>query len=540
MGRLREHLREDLLSRAVTSRRVMSLGSIVVMALVGRAHPAPVPLEELVNSTWRVEAPGGVFGSGFLIDNQGYFVTAAHVLASSNGPDGRPAYPANITVKPGEDPNAAAVPATIRAAWCDEIDLTYRTCRKGADAVLLKTAAIDSKYKPFDLGFAATTPPIFRAVFTGYTNHQVGAAPSGEVIFKSVNLANSNDFNGAFAAGSTSFYQTAEESYEGNSGGPIAVNKAGSYEVVGIMSWRVHGIDRSVAAGPSFGVTIDTLRTVWAAVPRSDATRRLAASIETAAIPVATLANTLETSSNREIVSLIGELRSGERSGREIEPGYWVALYDQATRRELDWEKDYLEQHTSIASNISWLRESAKSKHRIGEYYRATEDNEKANAAFISALDLNKAFLKAAREKNFPWYGPAVFADTVGEITQLHAQLGDRQSVINWATLGSQSGAANSTGRLAERAYAMGDFESSANLYALAFQQAESAKKPAPKYVIQGYAKSVDLLPQVTPLPKEISQAPVRDASSQLSELNWIGPGWQDLAKEYAPGFMKY
>lgn len=501
-----------------------------------------VPLEKLVQSTWQVNLSGGKFGSAFLISNEGYFVTAAHVVARSNGPKG-PVFYESIKLGPGADPAAKTVDAVLVKSWCKEFDAIRQICRQGSDAVLLKTSAIDSKYRPFDIGFAASTPGAFRAVFTGYSSRVVGAAPSAEVIFNIVNVASHDEYKEYFTTGSTIFYQTVGESFPGNSGGPIAVDTTRGFEVVGIMTWRKPGFADTDSAGPSYGATIDVMRNIWSAVPRSPATQSLMAAVEAGSIAVPTFVDRLARGSNTEVVSLIAQMRAREQQPgfqTPVAPAYWSALYDAATVRELDWDKDFLEEHVNVSRNVSWLRDAAKSKRRIGDYYYRSNDRERASTSYKEAIERNKLFLKTAREKPAAWYGPMVFGDAVGEISALHFRLGQPQAAIEWATLGAQSGAVNLTGQLANRAYSFRDFRASANLFALAYQQAEITGRDAPKYVVEGYEQSIGALPPLVQFPKSIDQVAPRDASKQVAELKWIGSNWKNLAEEYAPDFVEY
>jgi hypothetical protein len=524
------------LNRAAKHIGLTMCAVLVVTECLETAQAAPVPLERFLDSTWKVLTAGDEFGTAFLIRNDGYFITAAHVAIKSTSANGVVYH--NLRLQAESGPLTIPIAATVEKNWCQELDTTLKVCRKGADAVLLKTQAVPAHYLPFDIGFSATTPTIFQAVFAGYAARQVGASLYESDYFQVKDLKNHLEYQAYFAPGSTVYYQTVTESFPGNSGGPIATKVAErGFEVVGIMSWRKPGFADVDRAGPSFGTTIDVMRNIWAAVPRTPETRQLANQIQTGEIDGPQLSASLNKMSNTGVVSLLSELRERESQqgqGFAVTGPQWTALYDAATVRELDQEKLYIEPKIDVSQNISWLRDSAKSRRRLGEQAALTGDDAAARKYFIEAVSTNERFLVAARESQREWFGPNVFNDVISEMGTLHTSLGDRQRVADWAALGVQTGSPNATETLAKQAFAKKDFKTSADLYALAYQQARKSGRTTPGYIIDGYEKSVIAAPEMS-FPKNIESAPAQDPQSL--ELDKLGPGWKQLAREYGPSF---
>lgn len=432
--------------------------------------------------------------------------------------------------------------------WCDEVNFEENVCASGSDAALLEVARVPEGFTPFEIGFAAATPENFYGHVTGYASRAVGPVPTANLLFTTVDVSSNAEYRHLFKKNSTLFYQTGGESFPGYSGGPITFLSNKRYEVVGVLSWRPPGFDDRDAAGPSFGITIGALRTIWSSLPRSGRIDELAKRVAGRQLSSDSLAATLSRWPNGEVVSFVDALRSIDRGGgqpRPIGASYWAVVYDEATVRDLDEEKLYLESHVRVESIPAWLRDAAKSRRRLAEsllIHQAVsqEDRNVAKQYLAEAVVLNKKFLRAAKESRASWYGRGVFGDVVGELNVIYNRLGETGTATIWNAAGASLGDAEATVRLANTTYNRREFSTAAELYAMASDQRRQAGLHIPTYVRSGYSDSVEALvlagsADAKRFPRRMEEISAEVTNATLSSIAWLGDRWQGIVDEFAP-----
>ena len=518
-----------------------SLLSIGLVVFVSTTIAQEVGLQKLVNSTWQVHLPDGRFGTAFIIDSSGYFVTAAHVVAKSDN-SGVVEYYGDVELGAGAEPHTLKRNARFVSSLCDEIDFGLKLCRRGYDAALLKSGPLPEEYEPFELVFIASAETVFEGHFTGYSNRAVGPAPSSPVIFNLVDVSAHPEYKSYFEQDSSMYYQTLGGSFPGNSGGPITIRTDRGPEVVGLVAWRKPGFDPNDSAGPSFGSPVHALHKLLESVSTSEPISRLADDVAKRRINVDSLSLQLSGMRNIEVVKLIDELQNFSQDGNDvnIENAYWYKLYDEATLRELDFEKQLLEERVNFERNVSWLRESAKSKARIGRHFASLGNTDEAMSWYEQSIDLNKSFLVKARISEAQWFGGQVFASVSDEMVTTLTTLGDTSAALDWAVAGSRAGASNATVRLANISFHRRDFENSARLYALAFAQATVSRDDVPLYIEAGYNDSLDGIilyggGRTNDYPSSVNEASAKVSIDVIPDIDWINTNWQSILETYAP-----